>query len=335
MIVLLLIGLVLSVGLTAMSLALRALSLPYLRYWARKGDAVSKKLYPLKAQGSSLLLTVELLRALAVSGTLVLLAGQLWSLWSWLIGAGVLFLAFVVLGELYLKPIGTHLLAYTGTGLLMLTRLFKAIVMPLGRVFDRFLADEPVVLTRAELTHMISTVESADTDMSGEELRVVKHALGFGEKTVHDIMTPRSVIASVREHDVLSPLLLDELHKTGHSRFPVMTADDQGAVGLLYLKDLLDVKSHTQVSELMRRPVHYVNQERELDHVLQAFIRTKQHMFLVVNEFAEITGLITIEDVVEQILGKPIIDEFDRYDSMRDVAEARAKIVRKQVKMVE
>src|SRR5690606_35806405 len=166
-------------------------------------------------------------------------------------------------------------------------------------------------------------------------LRIVKHALSFGDKSVHDVMTPRSVIKSVRDDDVLSPILLDELHKSGHSRFPVFIGNGDSAAGILYIKDLIDVKSHTRVSELMHKPIHYVNENRELDHVLQAFIKTKQHLFLVVNSFAEITGLITIEDIIEQVLGKPIIDEFDRYDNMREVAEARAKIVRKQVKMVE
>lgn len=335
MTLLLILGFVLSVLLTAMSLSLRSLSTPHLRYWARKGDQVSKALYPLKARGSAVLLTIELFRALAISGTLVLLATQLWGVWAWLLGAVVLFLVFVVLGELYLKSIGTRLLAIGSTALLLVSDLLKFVMLPLGRILDRFLAEQPVTVTRADLTHQLTAVSAADTDLSAEELRIIRHAMSFGEKTVHDIMTPRSVIVSVKENDVLSPALLDELHKSGHSRFPVYDDKGEGAVGILYLKDLLEVRAHSLVRELMHKPIHFVNENRELDHVLQAFLRTKQHLFLVVNSFAEITGLVTIEDVVEQVLGKPIIDEFDRYDSMREVAEAKAKIVRKQINVVE
>ena len=335
MTVLLILGVIISVVLTAMSLSLRSLSTPYLRYWARKGDATSKALYPLKSRGSAVLLTIEMFRALSISGTLVLLTLLFWGVVAWLVGAVVLFLVFVVLTELYLRPVGTKLLAASSRPLLAVVQALKFVTLPLGRVFDRFLAELPVTLTRKELTNMINALGPGDTDLSSDEVRIIKHSLAFGEKSVQDIMTPKSVIASVKEDDVLSPILLDELHKTGHSRFPVFgTASDQ-VVGILYLKDLIDLKAHTKVDELMHKPAHFVNENRELDHVLQAFIRTKQHLFLVVNSFAEITGLVTIEDVVEQILGKPIIDEFDRYDSMRDVAEARAKIVRKQLKVVE
>lgn len=335
MLVLLILGFALSLCLTAMSLAFRHMSTPYLRYWARQGDELSKKLYPVKAKGSSVLLTIELLRALSISGTLTLLAMQLWGIVAWLIGATVLFLVFIVLGELYLRPVGTRLLALTSNGLLFLSGFLKIITVPLGRMFDRFMADEPVTITRKEFTTMISALNPGDTDLSADEVRIIKHALAFGERNVHSVMTPRSVIASVKEDDILSPVLLDELHKTGHSRFPVFAMADDRVVGILYLKDLVDIKTHMRVTDLMHKPAHYVNENRELDHVLQAFIKTKQHLFMVVNEFAEVTGLVTIEDVVEQVLGKPIIDEFDKYDSMRDVAEARAKIVRKQVKMVE
>lgn len=333
MILLLLVSVTLSVLLTAMSLSLKSLSTDHLRYWSRKGDVVSKKLYPLKARGSAVLLTIELFRSLAISGSLVLLAYVLWGGLAWLLGAAVLFVAFIVLGELYLRPVGTWLLAQTSTVLLFIAHQLKFVMLPLGRVFDRFIAELPVTITRSELAHMIGTVQVTDTDLSDEELRIVKHALTFGDKSVHDIMTPRSVIKNVREDDVLSPVLLDELHKSGHSRFPVFALDGEKAIGVLYIKDLVDVKSHSRVSELMHKPIHFVNEDRELDHVLQAFIRTKQHLFIVVNAFAEITGLVTIEDVVEQVLGKPIIDEFDKYDSMRDVAEARAKVVKKQMKM--
>ncbi len=318
-----------------MSLALRELSTPHLKYWARKGEPTSKALYPLKARGSAVLLTIEIFRALSVSATFVVLANNTHGITAWIMGAIILFVVFLVLSELYFKPFGTLILAYASQPLLAVVNSLKFITIPLGRIFDRFIEEQPVTLTRTELNHMLSAVVPADTDLSPDELRIVKHALTFGDKTVHDIMTPRSVIASVREDDVLSPLLLDELHQSGHSRFPVLSQDGGDAAGILYIRDLVDLKSHSKVGELMHKPVQFVNETRELDHVLQAFLRTKQHLFLVVNSFAEITGLVTIEDVVEQILGKPIIDEFDKYDSMREVAEAKAKIVRKQVKMVE
>ncbi len=335
MLLLLLVGFIASLGLTAMSLAFRDLSTSHLRYWARKGDVISKAIYPLKSRGSAVLLTIELIRSLAVSGTMIILAQQLWGLTAWLCGAIILFLVFIVFGELYLRPFGIRLLAHGSSILLSMAQILKPITLPLGRVLDRFIAEQPVVMTRSELTHMLTAVAPADTDLSADELRILKHALSFGEKTVHDVMTPRSVVTFVKESDVLSPVLLDELHKSGHSRFPVMSADQDRAVGLLYIRDLVDVKAHAKVASLMHTPIHYVNEERELDHVLQAFIRTKQHLFLVVNGFAEVTGLVTIEDVVEQVLGKPIIDEFDKYDNMREVADAKAKVVREQIDVVE
>lgn len=335
MILLLLFGFVFSVLLTAMSISLRSLSLSHLRYWARKGDQVSKKLYPLKARGSAVYLTIELFRALFISATLVTMTSLLGGLIGWLFGSIILFLVFVVLSELYLKPVGTWLLAYSSQFLLSLAYGLKFIMLPLGRVFDRFIEDTPTVITRSELAQIINSVQVSDTDLSTEELRIVRHSLSFGDKTVHDVMTPRSVIKTVVVSDVISPILLDDLHKTGHSRFPVFDEAKESVVGILYIKDLLDIRKHTLVSDIMHNPVNYVNEERELDHVLQAFIRTKQHLFVVVNAFAEITGLITIEDIVEQVLGKPIIDEFDKYDSMRDVAEARAKVIRKQLKSVD
>jgi CBS domain containing-hemolysin-like protein len=116
-----------------------------------------------------------------------------------------------------------------------------------------------------------------------------------------------------------------ELHKSGFSRFPV-TGDKKGEiVGTLYLRDLVAAKAGGPVSGLMSKKVYYVNEEKPLQHVLDAFLKTKHHLFIVVNEFEEIAGIITIEDVIEQVLGKAIVDEFDKFDDMRAVAALEAK----------
>jgi CBS domain containing-hemolysin-like protein len=166
-----------------------------------------------------------------------------------------------------------------------------------------------------------------DNRITEEELRIATHALTYGGKIIRDVMTPRRMMRSVSADDVIGPILMTELHKSGHSRFPVMAAENQ-AVGMLYVRDLVAAKQGGKVSELMEKHVYYVQEEQSLDHALQAFLRTKHHLFLVINEFEEIVGLISIEDVLEQVLGKKILDEFDQYDDLRAVAKLRAKEAR-------
>jgi len=324
-ILLLLLLIVLGMLLTAMSVAFSGLSTSHLRYWAKQKDPSASKLYPLKAKGEAVHLTIELLRAFSVAGAFVLLAYMLGSWLAWLISSVVLFAGFIVLTKLYLKTLGLRLLAFTSPLLLSVTNLLRPITIPLGSLFDRVIEQEPVTLTKSELSHIVEGIDPSDTDLSKDEIRIIKHTLTFSDKEVHDVMTPRSVMTTVKEDEILSPVVIDELYQSGHSRFPVMSKDGKTAIGILYLHDLVDLTAEGKVEKHMKRKVYFVHEDRELDHVLQAFLKTKHQLFLVVNNFSEVVGLVTIEDIVEQILGKPIVDEFDKYDDMREVAENQAK----------
>jgi CBS domain containing-hemolysin-like protein len=154
----------------------------------------------------------------------------------------------------------------------------------------------------------------------------MKHSLSFGQKTIYEIMIPRKVVTMVASTDLMGPVLMDELHKSGHSRFPVYDSDDSNTiVGTLYLKSLVGEKQSGPVKKLMSNKVFFVHEELDLMHALDAFIKTKHHLFVVVNNFEEFVGIITIEDVLEQVLGRQIVDEFDNYDNLREVAALRAK----------
>jgi len=323
---------ILGMLLTAMSVAFSGLSTSHLRYWAKQKEPSASKLYPLKAKGEAVHLTIELLRALSIAGAFVLLAYLLGSWLAWLVSTMVLFVGFIVLTKLYLKTWGLKLLAYTSPLLLSLTNLLRPITAPLGSLFDKVIEQEPVTLTKNELSHLVGGVDPNDTDLTKDELRIIKHTLTFSDKQVHDVMTPASVMTTVKEDELLSPVVIDELYRSGHSRFPVMSRDNKTAIGMLYLHDLVDLTVEGKVEKHMKRKVYFVHEDRELDHVLQAFLKTKHQLFLVVNNFSEVVGLITIEDIVEQILGKPIVDEFDKYDDMREVAETQAKKLHTQTK---
>jgi CBS domain containing-hemolysin-like protein len=163
-----------------------------------------------------------------------------------------------------------------------------------------------------------------ENQIDKSELDIAKHALLFGDKVVKDFMTPRRMVRFVSGDEPIGPVLINELHESGFSRFPVRGDDENNVVGTLFLRDLLKHQRGGIVKNVMNPDAYYVNETSTLDSVLAAFLRTKHHLFMVVNEFEEIVGLITIEDVLEQVLGRKIVDEFDRYDDLRAVAKQHA-----------
>lgn len=180
------------------------------------------------------------------------------------------------------------------------------------------------VSSREELIHM---VETSGAILSADEKKLIVNGLGFKNKTVEQVMTPRGVVETIPKTELIGPLLLDELHKTGHSRFPVADGDIDHIVGVLHIKELLtsfDRKSQT-AEKAMEARVFYINQEQTLEHALAAFIKTRHHLFVVVNGYRETAGIVTLEDVVEALLGREIVDEFDVHDDLRIVAARSAK----------
>jgi len=161
------------------------------------------------------------------------------------------------------------------------------------------------------------------------DLRLAHGALTFGDKTVGSVMTPRRQLKVVSTRDPIGPQLMDELHTSGFSRFPVVEEPTKSAllkvVGVLYLRDLIDYPHTGKVGDIMKREVHYINEMQNLRGSLAVFLSTHNHLLVVVNNFEETVGVISLEDVLEQILGQKIVDEFDSYDDLRTVAAIEAK----------
>ena len=190
------------------------------------------------------------------------------------------------------------------------------------RVFRGVGSPEPAsqrLDSREELEHIVS---QSSAILTGDEKKLITQSLQFDSRTVEEIMTPRGVIDSVPAGEVLGPLVLSDLHKTGHSRFPVINGDIDHVVGMLYIQNLLtiDAGSKTPTAQKAMEPrVFYIKNTQTLRHALAAFLRTHHHMFIVVNEFQETVGIVTLEDVIEALLGRKIIDEFDAHDDLRAV----------------
>lgn len=199
-------------------------------------------------------------------------------------------------------------------------KIISTIKPVLGWLRDRDLAMGDTTLNSQD--ELMDLIKRSPGVLSKEEQQRLAASLDFDEKKVMDVMTPKSMVKAVSSKETLGPLVLDELYKTGHSRFPVYDGDLDHIVGTLYLRSLVDMKKGSQLAEKAMQPkVFFIREDRSLSHALHGFLKSKHHLFVVVNEYRETVGVLSLEDVVEALLGATIVDEFDTFDDLRAVAE--------------
>lgn len=299
-----------------------------LKRQARAGDQLAAVLYRAVAYGATLRMLLWLFIGLTASAGFVLLTRIAPAPLVFVAVAGLIWYGFAWMPSSRVSEIGA---ATTRTVTPAIAWLLNYVHPLLSRLESLVRSHRPVTFhtglyDRDDLIDLIEQQRSQpDSRISSDELGVVVHALSFGDMQVHEVMVPRRVVTMVPESEVIGPILMDELHDKGHSRFPVYGATKDMIVGTLHLRDLLAAKHGGAVRDTMQRAVYYVHEDATLYQVLHAFIVTKHHLFIVINSFEEFVGIITIEDVLEQVIGHKIQDEFDTYDDLRAVAKSQAE----------
>ncbi|MBI5484373.1 MAG: HlyC/CorC family transporter [Deltaproteobacteria bacterium] len=166
-------------------------------------------------------------------------------------------------------------------------------------------------------------IEASEEDglVNEEESEMIRSIFSLGSTVVREIMVPRTDMACVAV-DASIHELLDTIIACGHSRIPVFEDTIDNIVGLLYAKDLLkswgDVEERVQIRSLMRQP-YFIPETKNLEELLQEFKRKRVHLAIVIDEYGGTSGLITIEDLLEQIVGD-IQDEYDREEALFTVS---------------
>jgi magnesium and cobalt transporter len=149
--------------------------------------------------------------------------------------------------------------------------------------------------------------------LGADALAMIEGVLGVADLQVRDIMVPRSQMV-VLERDAVPGQLLPAVIESGHSRFPVIGDDRDQVVGILLAKDLLryyaeGASGAFDIREVLR-PAAFVPESKRLNVLLKEFRVSRNHMAIVVDEYGGVSGLVTIEDVIEEIVGE-IADEYD------------------------
>jgi magnesium and cobalt transporter len=153
--------------------------------------------------------------------------------------------------------------------------------------------------------------------VDADALSMIEGVLEVSDLQVREVMVPRAQMVFVRRHERAASIL-PVVVESGHSRFPVMDEDRDDIVGILLAKDLLrlpvEKRERFDIREFMR-PALFVPESKRLNVLLREFRRNRNHMAIVVDEYGGVSGLVTIEDVIEQIIGE-IDDEFDVEDDL-------------------
>lgn len=294
---------------------------------AEHNDPLAKKLYPAAAHGSSLRALLWLYIGLTTAASLIIFAKSL-PFWACLLIVGpVLWAAFSWLPASRMTKVGARLTMLVTPPILWLLNFLHPVLSRSTDAIQKHTTvnDHTGIYEREDLVKLIEDIEwQKDSRITAEELEIAKRALTFSDFSVADILVSRKKIKTVLANDTVGPILIDELHKTGQDY--VLVRDKKGGqvVGTLEF-NRLGLNSKGEVRDLMNSEVYYIHEDDSLGVALHAFFTTNHPLFIVVNSFEEYVGIISVENILKQLLGHIPGEDFDQFADVSAVASRHAK----------
>lgn len=198
--------------------------------------------------------------------------------------------------------------------LLVLDKLLTPLSLPLrnfSNLIQSRLGKQKPNLSVDQLSHALELTRESET--SSEEKKILQGIVSFGNIDAKEVMKPRMDMFALN-YELSFKDIIEQIMDAGYSRIPVYKEDIDNIEGILYIKDMLPYieKSAFKWQSLMREP-YFVPENKKLDDLLNEFKEQKNHLAIVVDEYGGTSGLITLEDIIEEIVGD-ISDEFDDED---------------------
>lgn len=290
-----------------------------LRRKAKHGDRDAQTIYPLRKKGNLLLATLLLGNVLVNT----VLSVYLGSIASGVIASIAATSLIFIFGEIGPQAVISRHAMWFGSRLAPVVRLlivlFYPVTKPLAYLLDKLLGDEvPTFYSKSEIMQIVSDHEDSEhSPIDADEERIVHGALQFSHLKVREIMTPINSVVSFDENQKLTHSFFTAVTENGYSRYPVYSGKKNNITGILYTKDLLledeniaikDTKEAFDTDILIIKPSSF------LDVVLGKMLKQKRHLAIVVSAHKEAVGVVSLEDIIEEIIQQEIEDEEDESD---------------------
>nr|XP_033797628.1 metal transporter CNNM2 [Geotrypetes seraphini] len=291
----------------------------------------AKRIEPVRRQGNYLLCSL-LLGNVLVNTTLTILLDDIAG--SGLVAVVVSTIGIVIFGEIVPQAICSRHGLAVGANTIFLTKFFMMMTFPasypVSKLLDCVLGQEiGTVYNREKLLEMLRVTDPYN-DLVKEELNIIQGALELRTKTVEDVMTPLRDCFMIAGDATLDFNTMSEIMESGYTRIPVSEGERANIVDLLFVKDLAfvdpdDCTPLKTITKFYNHPLHFVFNDTKLDAMLEEFKKGKSHLAIVqrVNNegegdpFYEVLGIVTLEDVIEEIIKSEILDETDLYTDNR------------------
>ncbi|MGL4722157.1 MAG: hemolysin family protein [Desulfovibrionaceae bacterium] len=172
------------------------------------------------------------------------------------------------------------------------------------------------------------TMSRRNGKIESYEALAINNILSLDTKEVKDVMTPRTVVFSLPA-DSLSSEVQNERDFWNHTRIPIYDKNNEDIVGIVTRQDIFQMTADGVDLPLrtIMKPVHFVLETTTLDKLLQQFLAARTHLFIVLDEYSGLAGVVSLEDILEEILGREIIDETDKVVDLQQVARQRQSVL--------
>lgn len=291
------------------------------------GNKDAEKVYAVRKKGNQLLCTL-LLGNVAVNSAIAIFLNNIASGFI----AGLISTALILIfGEIIPQATFARYALIVGARTAWLVKIIMVVLSPicwpLAWILDKALGEEmPSVYSKKELMKIVEEHEDLkESDVDADEERIIKGALSFSDKTVEEIITPRTVVCAISDDTVLDKNTLEKIKEEGFTRMPVYHGKIDNVIGILYAKDLINIRPGTKVKNVYKKEnVMTISRDEKLDVLLNLFIKSKTHIAFVKNQYQGLDGVVTLEDVLEEIIRKEIVDETDKVADMQEMARKKA-----------
>lgn len=330
MFILLILLIALSAFFSASETALTSISRIRVRHMSEEKVPGAHRLEELLKHPSRFLATILFgvtLAELAAASVATVLATRYFKTFGAGIATGVITFFILVYGEITPKSFALQYAERFSLAVALPIQITSVVLYPVVRIFisisnffirilgGKTLKEGPFV-TEEEIKTMVTVGEEAGV-IEEEEKEMIHSIFEFGDTIVREVMVPRPDMVAAKSTNSIKDVLSMIMHE-GHSRIPIYTDSLDSIVGIVYAKDILKYLTEGKLDvslESLMRPVYVIPETKKVNELLRELQRRKIHMAMVVDEYGTTVGLVTIEDLLEEIVGE-IFDEYDLEETM-------------------